>query len=197
MEPSDEWRPLAEALLGKAEYTPLDVARETAFSIDELRRLWRALGFPPVPDDARVFTQSEIETLRAVRQFVLMQGTEPAVLLQLTRVTGQSLARIADAQVTDAAERLNQRARETSPDVARTELVERIRVLAAGFDQLLGYVWRRHLVAAVLRLAATPSPAARDQIVGFADLVDFTAVSQVLEPRELAAVVDRFEAVAY
>jgi adenylate cyclase len=197
MEPSDDWRPLAEALLGKAEYTPLDVARETQFDPEELRRLWRALGFPPVPDDARVFTRAEIETLRAVREFVLMQGTEPRVLLQLTRVTGQSLARIADAQVNDAAERLNRRAGESSPEVARAELIGRIQVLAAGFDQLLGYVWRRHLLAAVLRLAATPSAAAREETVGFADLVGFTAMSQALEARELADMVERFEAIAY
>jgi adenylate cyclase len=197
MEPSDEWRPLAEALLGKAEYTPLDVARETQFDLNDLRRLWRALGFPPVADDARVFTRAEIETLRAVRQFVLAQGTEPRVLLQLTRVTGQSLARIADAQVTEAAERLNRRAEETSPDLARSELASRIQVLAVGFDKLVGYVWRRHLLAAVLRLAATPSPAAREETVGFADLVGFTAMSQALEARELADMVERFEAIAY
>ena len=99
----DPWRPLAEALLGAAELTPADVAREAQFDLAELRRLWRALGFPPVPDDARFFTRSDVEVLRTVRQFIELQGTDGAVLVQLTRVTGQSLARIADAQVTDAA----------------------------------------------------------------------------------------------
>src|SRR4030095_4086220 len=148
MQPGDEWRPLVEALLGPAEFTPLEVARATNFAIDELRRLWRALGFPPVPDDEPFFTRSDIEILRAVRRLNEVQLTEPRSLLLLTRVTGQSVARIADAQVTDAAERLNRRAEEKSPEAARAELINRIQVLAGGFDQLLGYVWRRHLLAA-------------------------------------------------
>jgi hypothetical protein len=145
---SDDWVALAEALLGKAEFTPLDVARETQFTIEQLRRLWRALGFPPVPDSERAFTRSEIETLRNARRFIQEQGTDPEVLVQLTRVTGQSLARIADAQVTDAVLRLQRRAKETTPALARGELIERIHVLTAGFDQLMGYVWRRHVLAA-------------------------------------------------
>lgn len=197
MDPSDDLTVLAESLLGKVEFTPLDVARETQFPLDELRRLWRALGFPPVPDSERAFTRSEIDTLRNVRRFLEEQGTDPEVLVQLTRVTGQSLARIADAQVTDAAQRVNQRAAETTPEIARSELIARIQVLAAGFDQLMGYVWRRHLVAAALRIAATPSATDRPLTIGFADLVGFTTLSQALEPSELAVVVDRFEAVAY
>jgi adenylate cyclase len=197
MDSGEVWRPLAEALLGKPEFTPLDVARETNFAIDELRRLWRALGFPPVADDETFFTRSDVEILRAVRQLNELQLTEPRSLLLLTRVTGQSVARIADAQVTDAAERLNRRSQETSPEVARGELIQRIQVLAGAFDQLLGYVWRRHLLAAVLRLSAMPSAADRDLTVGFADLVGFTALSQALEGRELAAIVERFEATAY
>src|SRR4030095_13548498 len=114
-------------------------------------------GFPPVAATERPFTRSEIETLRNVRRFIEEQDTDPEVLVQLTRVTGQSLARIADAQVTDAAQRVSERATETTPEIARSELITRIYVLAAGFDQLMGYVWRRHLVAAVLRIAATPS----------------------------------------
>jgi adenylate cyclase len=197
MEPGDEWRPLAEALLGKAEFTPLDVARETNFAIDELRLLWRALGFPPVPDEEPFFTRSDIEILRAVRQLTELQLTEPRSLLLLTRVTGQSVARIADAQVTDAAERFNRRGQDASPEAARAELIERIELLAGSFDQLLGYVWRRHLLAAVLRLSATPSAADRDLTVGFADMVGFTTLSQAIEGRELAYIVERFEATAY
>lgn len=44
---------------------------------------------------------------------------------------------------------------------------------------------------------ATPSAADRTLAVGFADLVGFTSLSQAIEPRELARIVDRFEAVAY
>jgi adenylate cyclase len=197
MDQSDEWRPLAEALLGTAELTPVDVAREAQFDLADLRRLWRALGFPPVADDVRHFTRSDVEVLKTVRLFVELQDTDQATLLQLTRVTGQSLARIADAQVNDAAARLFRRAAETTPDEARAELVTRIQLLAQGFDKMLAYVWRRHMLAAVLRLSATPSAADRELAVGFADLVGFTAMSEALDAQELAQIVNRFEAVAY
>jgi adenylate cyclase len=42
-----------------------------------------------------------------------------------------------------------------------------------------------------------PSETAHDLTVGFADLVGFTMLSQALDSNELAAMVDRFEAMAY
>ena len=91
MEASDPWRPLAEALLGKAQFTAVEVAREAGFDLKDVRRLWRALGFPPVPDDARVFSSSDIDTLRAVRQLLELQDTDFEVLVQLTRVTAEGV----------------------------------------------------------------------------------------------------------
>ena len=44
---------------------------------------------------------------------------------------------------------------------------------------------------------AAPSAADRALTIGFADLVGFTALSQSITPQELAAIVDRFEAIAY
>jgi adenylate cyclase len=196
IERSDIWHPLAETLLGKAELTALDVAQQSGVEPDDVRRLWQALGFPPVTDDERHFTRADVEVLRAVRALVDVQHADPSDVLQLTRVIGHSMARVGDAQVTVVAERLGRR----DDDAASrppAELVARIEVLAPSLERFLGYVWRRHLVAAVVQLSATPSPADRVLTVGFADMVRFTAMSQALDTRELAAVVDRFEAIAY
>src|SRR5262245_44213012 len=57
VEQSKRCRTLAEALLGPAEFTSLEVARTAGVELDAARRLWQALGFPPVPDDDRVFTR--------------------------------------------------------------------------------------------------------------------------------------------
>src|SRR5262245_43037602 len=100
MSSSDAWKPLSESLLGPAQFTTLDVAQQAGIDADQARRLWRALGFPPVPDEERLFTRADIEILRAVRQLIELHGTDPEELLQLTRVIGQSLARLVDAQVT-------------------------------------------------------------------------------------------------
>ncbi len=175
---------LARAVLGEPVYTSAEVAAAGGVTLDEARRLWRAMGFPPVADDVRVFTDADAATLEAARGLVVSHIAAPDGLLQLTRVTGQALSRIAEAQI-----------------AARADAVidaDSTAALASAVEPLLAYVWRRHLVAAALR-AATAGAATGDAqlVVGFADLVGFTAFSQRREPAELAAAVDRFEAVAY
>lgn len=192
----DTWRAFADALLTRTELTAEDVARRTGFDPTELRRLWQALGFPPVTDDERHFTRADVEVLAAVRTLIEEQQSDRTDVLQLTRVIGQSIARVADAQVTVIAERLTRNQDPTLPP-SPAELVARVHALAPRLEHFLGYVWRRHLVAALLHLSVTPSAADRVLTVGFADIVGFTAMTQSLDSRELAAMVDRFEAVAY
>ena len=66
-------------------------------------------------------------------------------------------------------------------------------------SRVIDLVWRRHLQAEararMVRDHAAVDPARR--VVGFADLVGFTALSQQIEPHELATVVERFELIAY
>jgi adenylate cyclase len=152
VKPSDSWGPLAETLLGAAAFDMVDVARESGVEPEEARRLWRALGFPPAEEHERLFTTADVQVLRAVRALVEGANAEPADVLQLTRVIGQSLARVADAQVTVVADRL-ERLRTEAPtgDPPVAEVVQRIQTLAPSLEQFLGYIWRRHLVAALRR----------------------------------------------
>jgi len=195
MAPSDPSARLAGALLGAATLTSLEAAREAGLEPAQARRLWRALGFPPADDDARLFTRSDVEILQGVRAVVEMQDVSLDDLLQLTRVVGQSLARVADAQVTTSAARLRSGGAAGNP--APEDLVARIESLTPALERFLAYVWRRHLLAALRRWSARPSPTDHVVTVGFADLVGFTAMSDALAPRELAAMVDRFESLAY
>lgn len=198
MTTADPWGPLTEALIGTPAFTPLEVAQQAGVDPEQARRLWRALGFPPVADDERLFTHRDIEIVRAVRALIELQSTNPDDVMQLTRVIGQSLARVADAQVTAAAGRLEQVRGETgSEDDALAVLVGRVEALAPSLEQFLGYVWRRHLLAALRRWSAKPSATDSAVTIGFADLVGFTAMSLALAPHELARIVDRFEALAY
>jgi len=199
MASSDSWRTITDALLGPAEFTAVEVAERAGVDPEQSIRLWQALGFPPAGPDERIFTRADVEILQTVRALMEQQDPEPAALLQLTRVIGQSLARVADAQVTVSAERiLRDRADATTAlfDDPRA-LVDRISAFAPIVEQFLRYVWRRHLLAAILRLAAVPSAADHIVTVGFADLVGFTALSEALDARELAAMVDRFESTTY
>lgn len=186
-------RALADRLLGTPHLTALEVARESGVEPDELRRLWQALGFPPVADDERRFTRADVAAVRAVRALVETQNTDPSDVLQLTRVVGHAMAAVSDAQLTVIAKRLQERGGAASA----ADLIARVNDLAPSLEEFLGYVWRRHIVAAGVKVSATPSAADRTTIVGFADMVGFTPMAQALEARDLAAVVDSFESTAH
>jgi adenylate cyclase len=72
--------------------------------------------------------------------------------------------------------------------------------IADDLEPLLVYAWRRHLSAAISRMVAdsepTPEGSGVVRCVGFADLVAFTRLVRRLSERELARVVQRFEALA-
>jgi adenylate cyclase len=136
--------------------------------------------------------------LAAVRTLIAERGTRAAVTVQQARVIGQALARVADAQVgatlDDASARLGDDAGDGGASGEALRAIERQLPI---FEHFVVHAWRRHLVAAALRLAATPAVGEHPLVVGFADLAGFTALSSSLDAAELAATVDRFEAVAY
>lgn len=176
--------PLGEVLLGRPELTAAELAREAGVDLEQARRLWRSLGFSPIADDARVFTRTDAAGLATVRRLVERARLDPAVIVQLARVTGRSLAIVADAQAEILA-------------AGRGDTLAIDAAFVPELEQALGYVWRRHLLAAMLRRATHPDATEATLTVGFADMVGFTALSQALDARDVAAMVDRFEATAY
>jgi adenylate cyclase len=184
------WHALAQTLVGDPELTSREVAEAAGADLDQARRLWRALGFAPVPGDERIFSRSDVAMLRAVRALVQQGTAAPEVLMQLTRVIGQALSRVAEAQVAATA----------SSGVAPDVVIAQTTALAPSIESFLAYAWRRHLLAALLHNSAAERREATGEhglTVGFADMVGFTPLSQQLSEGELAAVVDRFEALAY
>lgn len=183
-------------LPAEAKYTEAEVADLTGMDVDLNRRFWRALGFPdPGPDD-RIFTDADLNAIAAVHGLLALGMADPSVALQLARVVGSSMARVADAQVESASAL-------AGPDSVRAAELYALTSggVFDGFARLLEYVWRRHLLASVrranLRRTAAGEVGSRVATVGFADLVGFTALSQQLSDAALAAVVSRFEELAY
>jgi adenylate cyclase len=99
------------------------------------------------------------------------------------------------AEVEDAA-----RSRSVSNSEAADRVAAAAESLVRGYEPFLAYIWRRHLLAAISQIVASASEHGGEgerSAVGFADLVDFTAVSQQLTQGELASLVDRFERIVY
>jgi adenylate cyclase len=125
----------------------------------------------------------------------------PEVTYGMTRVIGSSMARVASALIDAVSSRAEEVQASTVDDEA-SEVLEPIASEAGGFlpifPAVLEQVWRRHLQAAARRRLLRGDAEGRPgQVVGFADLVGFTALAQQVSDEELAEVVDQFERLAY
>ena len=186
---------LEDALLGgERRYTRTQVAERAGVDVELARTLWRALGFADIDDDDRIaFTERDVEALRTVRELVEMGVIDADAQVTVTRAMGQSLSRLADWQVatiTDALSRGEALSSEETTAIARE--------LVPVMENLIGYVWRRHLAATAARVLADDRAdvVTGSLAVGFADLVGFTSLTRHVDEEELAGLVERFEAIA-
>jgi adenylate cyclase len=188
---------LERAILGETPgLSGSEVAGAAGVSLEDARRLWRALGFPDAANQ-NAFTTSYRDALVLVAQAVNETGVDFETMLRLTRAVGQTVARLADwevATVSSLVEEFTERDGASS-DLMRAS-VRLVEELSPRFDRLLVYSWRRHLAAAVARIeafAADDEEPATEATVGFADLVAFTALSNELDDNELGDLVEIFE----
>ncbi|MEO7556240.1 MAG: adenylate/guanylate cyclase domain-containing protein [Acidimicrobiales bacterium] len=187
---------------GESLYTQAEAMEHSGVGPDTAR-YWRALGFPDPRSDEKAFTQADIDLLRVVKQLVDVGLVERDVALQMARVIGASMARIAAAQVDAIEARVDAEGADTmwSARIADTDpAVLRAGMLQTTMPQILESAWRRHMqVAARRRMVrdAGVGGGSANMAVGFADLVGFTALSQQIDDHALAAVVERFEQTAY
>lgn len=178
----------------------LDAAcNATNLPADELRHIWRSLGFPdPTPGD-QIFSDVDLANLSAVAELMGSGVVSPDVAHGMTRVIGSSMARIASAFIDAVSARPDLDGATGTGDAG---VLEPVASDAGGFlpmfPAVLEQVWRRHLQdAARRRLLRGDVDGSRGLVVGFADLVGFTALAQQVTDAELAAVVDQFERMAY
>jgi adenylate cyclase len=203
--PGDPAQEVELALLGQPRrLRRREVSASAGVSLLSARRFWRALGFANVDDDYAAFSDADLAALRQAVALVRDGVVDEPTALALARAIGRSTDRLASWQVQLLAESVAlERAADPhgAPDARHAEQVARSVVdLSDRLQPLVAYAWRRHLAAAVARLMADAEPVldhrAGVRSVGFADLVSFTRLVRRLSERELAALVQRFEALA-
>lgn len=203
---------LERALLGRpATMGRREVSRGAGVSIRSARKFWHALGFPLVSEDDAMFTEADLAALQGVAELVRSGAVDEDFALAMTRALARTMDRLAIWQTQLVAEEiaaergadLDQAADEAadlaaSPEVAK-EAALRMTAMVDDLEPLLVYVWRRQLTAAINR-GLNDAPGAdglgAPRVIGFADLVNFTAVVRRLTERELATMVQRFEVLA-
>jgi adenylate cyclase len=176
-------------------YTQEEIETRSGLGSDAAR-FWRALGFTDPRPDERVFSDLDLEILEQVEQLLRLRLIDKDVALQMARVIGSSMSRIASAQIDAIEARIDEPTSEDGTEPA----VLRARFLFPTMPRIFDYTWRRHMQVAARRRLVREAGASTGETrvtVGFADLVGFTALSQQVDAHELAAIVDRFESTAY
>ncbi len=197
-DPSPGPEDLERAILGETPvFNAQDVAAQTGVTMDEARRLWRALGFPEHGLET-AYTDADTEALSTLIGIVRSGLIDFDMGVNLTRAVGQTMARLADWEVSALVNRVEELAADPDSPTGRTGSALRlIDEINGPFEDLLIYVWRRHLAAAVARveaLRANEEDLNTVQLtVGFADIVSFTALSNRLSEDRIGDLVELFE----
>ena len=189
---------LERVILGEPpELTSSEVAAAAGVTLEEARRLWRALGFPDAGEQT-AFSNADLAALSTLVGTVESGAIDFDTAVRMTRAVGQTMARLADWQVATLAPRVEEL--EVGDEATGSRIGSALRLadeVGVPFERLLLYSWRRHLAAAVGRieaLGAADEDLYTSQVtVGFADLVSFTALSNEMDENRLADMVEVFE----
>lgn len=175
-------------------------AVEARTGVDALliARIWRALGFVEAEPDLELFTDADVAFLGVIAELLDTRLVDDDLVIHVTRVFGSSIARIAAAFV-DAVESSSAPILEDDDADAADRFARIAPKLLPMLAGVTDHAFRRHVRSqARSRLEGdrtVTDPV--DQVVGFADLVGFTALSQQVDIRELAEFVHRFETIAH
>lgn len=177
--------------------TSSDVAFAAGVTIEQARRLWRALGFPDAGEHP-AFSDSDLAALSTLISTVESGAIDFETAVRMTRAVGQTMARLADWQVATLTPRVEQL--EAGDQATGSRIGSALRLadeVGVPFEKLLIYSWRRHLAVAVGRveaLGAADEDLHTTQVtVGFADLVSFTALTNEMDEDHLGDMVEIFE----
>ena len=176
-------------------------ARETSekigIDLELLMRIQRAMGLPTVDDpDAAVLMRADAEAARFTKQFIDL-GMDPEHLVQITRMLAEGLSRAAEVMRYAAlATVLDPTA--TELDIAKNSeaLVREVAPVLGPMIQETLQLQLRHLmeteaVSASERAEGQRLPGARLVTIGFADLVGFTTLGEVVPPEDLERLAHR------
>jgi adenylate cyclase len=180
-----------------------EVAMRSGVPEETAAMLWRALGFPDIPDGERVFTDESVEVLRILNEradsSMFTSGGDLDALVASVRAIGAGLSRVAES-LSDQIVEAVLAARATGLDDEGVALATADSLDWEVLARLNDFALRVQVRAAVMRklLVPQPGPGALPELtVGFVDLVGYTALSQELDGAELNALVARFEGVTY
>ena len=191
--------PIERALRGEPKYTRAEVAEACEVDAAALDAVRRAAGLPQVADDAREFSEADVEAGRRLKR-VLDAGLPLEGVVDANRVMGRALAQIAAAMRQLVGEAVLRDA--ADEEQAAERLVQSAEVLMPGIGPTMEHFFARHLLELVRsdvldaeQIASGTIGVSRETAVAFADLVGFTRLGGRVPAEDLGAVARRLEAI--
>jgi class 3 adenylate cyclase len=186
------------AIRGGHVLTLAEAAARSGLEEDKLLAISRAAGFTEPGRDDRVFAEQFADLAAGLTAAESVFGA--GAVLQLVRVMGGAMARLADAIVSAFLVNVEPGISDEDPArlrVARAnaEAAALLPTVTAGLEILL----RQHLLSArrsSLGVDADSGYESRRMCVGFVDLVGSTALAQRMTTGELGSVLGEFERIA-
>lgn len=202
---------LEEILLdGKRVLDRREAAKLGGISTVSARKMWRALGMSQTDEADKAYTVSDAHALRMWAKPVADGLIDQGTALSLARAIGQTTDRLVVWQMETLVDFLTEEKGLTDPQ-ARLDALQVVEEMIDPLQMMMTYSWRRNLAEVMGRLNVNVSdglamdnrqgwydssmPLAR--AVGFIDLVSYTRLSQKMEPRQLANLVQEFQGMAY
>jgi adenylate cyclase len=173
-------------------HTADELVAQTGADLEIATRLWRAMGFTAVPDDAPIFVDDDLDALRSAMK-ALSDGVPLDEIIYQTRVISAAMARAAEVTSDNFVARVEEL---HHLGLSEDEIVKAIGdAEQQDIDHLIGYFYRRQLREAIWRKMAQPEHQADRTVmtVAFIDLVAFTAITENIPQDQLGELIDRFE----
>nr|WP_276550102.1 adenylate/guanylate cyclase domain-containing protein [Brachybacterium muris] len=187
-----------QLLQGPRKYSRRDLTEQRGIPARLTAVYWRSLGFTPVDEDTVVFTEEDAYAIGELAGLVEDGTLSERAFASITRGLGFHMGRIAMW----ATEALVDEAKDAgrSDAEARLAMLDAVPDLLETLESQVMFTFRRQLAAFAARAGSEVLHRDTDELfplqraVGFADLVQFTRLSQDLSGAQLADVVGRFEA---
>jgi adenylate cyclase len=185
--------PVERALREEPRYTARDVAEKSGVDYELLTSQWQAMGLAIADPDEIVYGDRDLEAAKRIKLF-LDAGVSPEGVVDMARVLGQSLSRVAEASRFLIGQTF------IGPDPTEYDVAKQAKLarpLADLMESTLAYVYGLQLVDQLRHEVADRDELVagrREMTVCFADIVGWTELSEEAEQDRIGSVADRLGA---
>jgi adenylate cyclase len=175
-----------------------DLADRASIGVDDAVALWRTMGVAVPDGQAVMFTERDAD----LTSFVVKLSTTEFGGIELLRVLGSSLARVAEAAVSFFVQTAEPESIPTEADaLVAAQLVAMATAGALKLGDSMGAVFAHHLRDAIERQRIAQADVTDRSLhrlaVGFVDLVGFTPLALHTTPSALLELITLFEIKAF